>query len=392
MAFPSVISSFTNPNAGDKLNSPSHSSIETAQNTELIQIEKVIGTDASVIGTIIGDIRNPNSSGGGHIQSANKGGTGQISYTKGDLLIATSASVLAKLAVGSDAQLLTADSTQSSGIKWVSNSGSPTLYPIDLPVSGLGNHLGKVAFGADFSNTSPTYLFIANIVDSSDMTIYQFVKNSDGNYVYNNVSATKTPTNGGYNNVNMLGVACDSTYVYVYFSTNASSGGGTYVDECWRYLQSDLTGATAMTGKPATNSGNQQIGSGFFYDSTTSKFWLVYSSTVVKGMTVSGSAFTVTDTITLSVAITNIYDVLIKKTNGNFVILDLVTSSPQIVRTYGSTGTQSSALTKVISAYGNYRNPVGICNMNGFTKLAIIEQLENNAQLYAIMDFKYFDY
>ncbi len=125
MAFPSTLSSFTYPSASDKLNNPSHSALHNSVSSALGQVEVVIGTDASIIGTIIGDLRNPLSGGGGHVQAANKGGTGQTSYTKGDTLVATSASVLAKLAVGTDGQALIADSSVAGGVKW----GLPGVVP-----------------------------------------------------------------------------------------------------------------------------------------------------------------------------------------------------------------------------------------------------------------------
>lgn len=125
--YPSIIATLTNPNPTDKLNSPSHSGIETAQNTEIVQIETVIGTGNSVLGTIIGDLRNPNSSGGGHIQSANKGGTGQISYSKGDILVAQSTSVLAKLSVGADGLAIVSDSTQSAGLSYQAVATAPVI-------------------------------------------------------------------------------------------------------------------------------------------------------------------------------------------------------------------------------------------------------------------------
>src|SRR3990167_5157338 len=122
MAFPSTLTAFTNPATTDKLNSPSHASIETAQNDAIKQVETIIGTDASTLGTIIGDLRNANSAGGGHVQAANKGGTGQTSYNKGDLLIAQSASVLSKVVVGSDGQIIKADSSVATGVKWAEDS------------------------------------------------------------------------------------------------------------------------------------------------------------------------------------------------------------------------------------------------------------------------------
>jgi hypothetical protein len=46
--------------------------------------------------------------------------------TKGDLLAASAASTITRLGVGSDGQVLTADSTQSTGIKWGSAGGAPS--------------------------------------------------------------------------------------------------------------------------------------------------------------------------------------------------------------------------------------------------------------------------
>lgn len=128
MSYPSTIANITNPNPTDKLNSPSHSSIETAQNTNISQIQTFVGTLSSAVGTLVYDIRSSNSDGGGHIQSANKGGTGQTSYAKGDMLVAQSQSVLSKLAVGVDGYILTADSSQQTGVKWSSPGGGGVGY------------------------------------------------------------------------------------------------------------------------------------------------------------------------------------------------------------------------------------------------------------------------
>jgi hypothetical protein len=64
-------------------------------------------------------LRNSNSNGGGHVQTANKGGTGQTTYNKGDILVATSASVLSKLAISSTlGDVLQVDASQATGMKW----------------------------------------------------------------------------------------------------------------------------------------------------------------------------------------------------------------------------------------------------------------------------------
>lgn len=127
MAFPSVLSTISTPNPTDKLNAPSHSGIEGGQNQAIVEIENFIGTLSSVAGTLLYDIRSPLSNGGGHIQTPDKGGTGQTSFNKGDLLVGQSSSVVTKVAVGSNNQVLVADSTQQAGVKWVSQSASVSM-------------------------------------------------------------------------------------------------------------------------------------------------------------------------------------------------------------------------------------------------------------------------
>ena len=76
--------------------------------------------------------------------------------TKGDLL-ARSASALARLAIGADGQILTADSTQASGVKWAAApaTGVPTSRNINTGVGLSGGgpltadlNLAGVVFGA----------------------------------------------------------------------------------------------------------------------------------------------------------------------------------------------------------------------------------------------------
>jgi hypothetical protein len=57
----------------------------------------------------------------GTLVAAN-GGTGQPSYTKGDLLAASAVTTLSKLAVGSNNARLAADSAQATGLTWINAS------------------------------------------------------------------------------------------------------------------------------------------------------------------------------------------------------------------------------------------------------------------------------
>lgn len=124
--YPSTLTILTDPLPNDRLNSPSHSAIETAQNTQIEATQAFLGTLSSVQGTIVYDVRAAASDGGGHVQTAAKGGTGQTTYTKGDILVAQSASVLSKVAVGTTGQVLVADSTQAAGVRWGAGA-NPTV-------------------------------------------------------------------------------------------------------------------------------------------------------------------------------------------------------------------------------------------------------------------------
>ena len=61
---------------------------------------------------------------------------------KGDLLAATAADTLARLAVGSNGQVLTADSTKATGIKWATAAAAATSY---TSLNGSGTSLTGAA-------------------------------------------------------------------------------------------------------------------------------------------------------------------------------------------------------------------------------------------------------
>lgn len=139
MVWPSTLSSFTDPSPTDRLSTTPHSSIETAQNNGIRELQAFVGTNASAVGTLIYNIRATASDGGGHVQTANKGGTGQTTYAKGDLLVATSSSVLAKLAVSSvEGYALVSDSSQAAGMRWGIPGNVPTTRIYSSVVSGGG--------------------------------------------------------------------------------------------------------------------------------------------------------------------------------------------------------------------------------------------------------------
>jgi len=185
MAFPSIITSFTNPTPNDRLNSPSHSSIETAQNTGLTEIQTFIGTTASsAVGTILYDVRSPDSNGGGHVQTTDKGGTGQTTFNKGDVLVAQNSSTLSKLAVGTQEQILQVNSSTATGLQWgtaparpkVAVSGSVqtligslnvfrSVLGVSIPASTLGTNnaiRARIFVEMGWNNSAPGFRWNAH--------------------------------------------------------------------------------------------------------------------------------------------------------------------------------------------------------------------------------------
>lgn len=94
------------------------------------------------------------------------GGTNISSYTKGDILVATGTTTLTKLAVGSDTQVLTADSTQTSGVKWAAaGGGGGTDYSCRIYQTGatsLTTSWVSIAFGAENFDTDTMHDNVTN--------------------------------------------------------------------------------------------------------------------------------------------------------------------------------------------------------------------------------------
>lgn len=85
------------------------------------------------------------------------GGTNISSYTKGDILIATGATTLAKLGVGSNDQVLTADSGEASGVKWADAAG-PAIVSTTIQYTGSGSS-GKTVTLTGINRVSAFFVF-----------------------------------------------------------------------------------------------------------------------------------------------------------------------------------------------------------------------------------------
>jgi hypothetical protein len=160
------------------------SSSYVSQNADSISFTPVSGITGETVQAAVVEVSN-NSKAASNITSGTlaiaRGGTGIGSYTTGDLIVG-SGSTLAKLPVGTNTHVLTADSTAGGGMKWAaatngtvtSVSGvsplsvsSPTTAPIISIASATTSGTGVVQLTNSTSTTSSTLAATATAVKSA---------------------------------------------------------------------------------------------------------------------------------------------------------------------------------------------------------------------------------
>lgn len=122
---------------------------------------------------------------------------------KGDLIAATAADTPARLAVGTNGQILTADSAESTGLKWITpaaaSAGLTLISPSSIAFSGTSasTSAGKTVFSA-CTSLSINGVF-SSTYDNYFITVTPFTQ-STSIMNYMRFRASGTDTTSGYNN------------------------------------------------------------------------------------------------------------------------------------------------------------------------------------------------
>ena len=114
------------------------SSTYTAQTATNISFTPASNLGATTVQGALEEVsnecRNLNNMNAGSL-AADRGGTGLTSYTKGDLIAASGSTTLGKLAVGNNGYVLSANSSQTTGLEWIpSTSGTVTEVTVTAPL------------------------------------------------------------------------------------------------------------------------------------------------------------------------------------------------------------------------------------------------------------------
>ncbi len=204
--------------------------------------QNTTGTAGGLSGSALGgDVTNSGNTVTLATIGVSKGGTGQTTYTKGDLLTAPGGASLNKLGVGTDGQVFTADSASTNGVKWASAAGgSPPftddataalvkgtadatkLFGINVAAVTTGNHPVLTIGG---TTAAPTMVWPGTISTIQFSGSERFGASSTcGNHV--NCTAIGSSSSGTADGSTAIGQNTSAAQQSVAIGAGAAAGGG----------------------------------------------------------------------------------------------------------------------------------------------------------------------
>jgi hypothetical protein len=162
---------------------------------------------------------------------------------KGDLIAGTTSDAVARLAVGTNGQVLTADSAETTGLKWATpaaGGGALVLISTASPSS-----VTSVTFDNVFTSTYRNYVMYLNLVAvSGGLTTFVFrtggVDNTNSNYNRQNFVVDGTSTSASQNTSGTSGLIAalsDNEYEAAQINFYAPQLSIPTIYQAWNYTQ-----------------------------------------------------------------------------------------------------------------------------------------------------------
>ena len=151
------------------------SSIYTAQTASNVAFAPAANLSSTNVQTALEEVSNEcrdvdNMTAG--TLDVNRGGTNIASYTKGDLLAASGATTLNKLAVGTNGYILSANSSETTGLEWITNTvGTVTSVTGTSPVQvATGTSTPVISVNAGTTSAAGILQLTDGVASSSTTT------------------------------------------------------------------------------------------------------------------------------------------------------------------------------------------------------------------------------